>query len=269
VLVALTGCGSLIGVDDLVFDRPEDMVEYTDERANALFIDPREISNADYAAWLAADPAPAVAPQIATACAWNTSYVPGDTAPNGDAASDCTPGRYDWDTASRDTPHRPVSCIDWCDAATYCLGQGKRLCGGIDGETTSIRYDAATGAFVNDIPKSSAWYLACSAGGADAYPYGDVYDASACNGESGDSADVATRPRCEGGYAGAFDLSGNIEEWEDACVDSSTDSACSRRGGAFYSAQIYDPTWLRCDFQLVASRKAMAISIGARCCWEP
>lgn len=261
-LCALAGCSAITGVDDLVFDRPENMVEYGDR----LFIDPTEVSTAQYAAWLATSPPSP--PASDAACAWNTSYMPGDAAPSG-AQSDCKTNGYDFATMLRDKPDHPVACIDWCDAEAYCASQGKRLCGGIHDAAVSVYYDAPTGTFIQDRPMNSAWRLACAGEAGHASPSGDTYDASACNGADGEPRPVGGRARCEGGSPGMFDLSGNVEEWEDACSDASPGAVCARRGGGYYSAQIYDPTWLRCDFVLVGARKDMSSAIGARCCWEP
>lgn len=259
-LTLLVGCGAITGVDDLVFDRPENMIEYEDR----LFIDPTEVTTAEYGAWLATQPVP----PTDAACAWNTSYVPGDNAPTG-STSDCAANGYDFAAMLRDKPDYPVTCIDWCDAAAFCASQGKRLCGGAHGTAISVYYDTATGGFLEDRPMNSAWQRACSGDDARAYPYGATYDASACNGEDGEPRPVGARARCEGGSPGMFDLSGNVEEWEDSCSDDSPGAVCARRGGGYYSAQIYDPTWLRCDFVLVGARKDMSSAIGARCCWEP
>jgi formylglycine-generating enzyme required for sulfatase activity len=265
--VLVGGCSKFLGIDDLAFDRPEGMIEYKDDRAGPLFIDPFEVKNTDYAAWLATDPENATN----ASCAWNTSFLPGDWESNGSAyvPPGCMSPDFVWDNDKADFPNRPVRCIDWCDAAAYCQSQRKKLCGGIAGRPTTIHYDNVAQAFVYDDISSSAWYLACSRGGELAYPYGGTYDADACNATTGVLADVGSRPRCEGGYPGIFDMNGNIEEWGDACVDSSPDSACAQIGGAFYTAQLHDSSWLRCDFLLTISRRAMSASLGVRCCWEP
>jgi len=80
------------------------------------------------------------------------------------------------------------------------------------------------------------------------------------------TVEVATLWDCQssvGGYAGVFDLSGNVWEWEDSC-DEYTDSmnSCRARGGAFYSAADF----LRCDSDGNTDRGFVDYSIGFRCC---
>jgi formylglycine-generating enzyme len=259
-------CNVVIDVGDLAYDLPVGMVEYDDGGGARLFVDPIEVRVRDYADWLAGAPDTA----RGGSCSWNSTFVPGDARPNGPAGQeDCPKNLFDWAWAQAQTPDQPVSCVDWCDASAYCADQGKRLCGGVGGVTIPIEYDAETTLHVNPQPKTSAWYLACSRGGERKYPYGAAYDADACNGESGLLRDARPSGGCEGGYPGLFDMSGNIEEWEDACDSTAPDAACMRRGGGYYTGQIYDETWLGCGFLIAASRKAMASSIGFRCCWEP
>jgi hypothetical protein len=73
----------------------------------------------------------------------------------------------------------------------------------------------------------------------------------ACNGHTfGENITVeaGTIESCQApldsGYAGVFDLSGNVWEWEDSCNgQSGLSDSCHRRGDCFY----YDDD-LRCDF---------------------
>lgn len=258
-------CHLATGLDDAVYDLPPGLVRYDDGKGGALFIDPREVTVEAYAAWLATDPKPA----LSASCAWNTSLVPADMKPNVEGASDCEKNGFDWETAKTDAPRMPVTCVDWCDAFAYCAAHGQELCGSIDGGGVAVLYDDATQAFSIANPNSSAWYLACSHGGERVYPYGDDFDASACDVDRGQPMEAGASPRCVGGYPGLFDMSGNVEEWENACLDGSDNALCIRRGGAFYSAQVYDPTWATCAFALPGARQDMSSAIGFRCCFRP
>ena len=165
--------------------------------------------------------------------------------------------------------HHPVRDVTWCSAHAYCLWAGKRLCG-----------TPGTGASVapKDVADASAdeWFAACSRGGERVYPYGDSFQPDACNvGEAGTvppayregSVPVATMQDCEGGYAGIMDMSGNAEEWENACEATTAGDAgrmdvCLVRGGGFGT-----PTdKLACDGR---GRLFRGNHAGIRCCATP
>jgi len=270
---ALGGCSNVIGLSDLEFDRepsgaggaPPGMVAIDAGEGEAAFIDAREVTVAEYASWLAEGAMPTLG---GARCAFNDSLVPLVPSAGGDA-SNCETDGVDWQADQAQRPDHPVRCIDWCDAAEYCAQHGKRLCGRVGGGTVATSYVADQ--FVIDEPLTSEWYLACSHGGAHPYPYGDTYQPAACNGADGQGPEaVGTRTACEGGYTGLFDMSGNVEEWEDACDPPEAGSgACMRRGGAYYSAQVSDPSWLECGTLLPTSRGAMGTSTGFRCCAGP
>ena len=76
---------------------------------------------------------------------------------------------------------------------------------------------------------TSAWFLACSHGAEQrAYPYGNTFETASCNGCAYEATcgqvvynlttPVGSLASCAGGYPGLFDMSGNVEEWEDACT---------------------------------------------------
>ncbi len=183
------------------------------------------------------------------ACAsWNRSFVPVGW-PSGAGA-------------------QAVSGVNWCMAFMYCAWAGKRLCGSPSGGPVDpLGYDD---------PAKSEWFHACSHNqdGLHTYPYGNAYDTSACNGsdyhDAGQGLPVTSLPSCQGGYPGLFDMSGNINEWEDSCYPSAPDSggptgpndACLVRGGSF----LYKPAELRCDFAVRAPRNFLAGDVGIRCC---
>lgn len=186
-------------------------------------------------------------------CADNTSYVPGTPAANG-----CDPAFY----APATKPNQPVVCVDWCDAVAYCTWAGKRLCGHVGGGTVSPQE------YLD--PTRDQWLAACSAGGARAYPYGNDYDASACNGSGfgkGGLVDVGTLSSCSGGYPGLVDMSGNAWEWEDACKPAADGGIeCHLRGGSYAESTAGK---LRCDSggQVNAeARSFFAGNVGFRCC---
>lgn len=140
-----------------------------------------------------------------------------------------------WPPSSGREAH-PVVGIDWCDAAAYCAWTGARLC------------------------TPAEWMTACM----DAYPYGSSYEAARCNGEQGsDTAPTGSFAGCA--RAGIFDLSGNVEEWIDACADGpgqGQNDLCVARGGAFGSGAAA----LACAAETSSKRSDGDVRRGARCC---
>src|SRR5262249_53109016 len=155
-----------------------------------------EVTNGAYSKFLdaEADAGSLVQPSV---CSWNTSFKPNDPSwPH--------PGEEDF----------PVSLVDWCDAWSYCKWAGKRLCGKIGaGDLADV--------FATD-PARSQWFRACAGptGSASAYPYGDTYEPTRCNGVDNvppQPREVRTYMKCEGFMPGLFDMSGNVYEWIDVC----------------------------------------------------
>ncbi len=183
-------------------------------------IDVTEVTMGQYDAWLATNPA-----------------LPVSTDPNcGYVRSYAEQGLYLAYTGL-DAGHHPVVNVDWCDAYTYCLGVGKRLCGALGGG--AVEYSAGY-----DDENQSQWYRACSSGGTNLYPYGNAYQAAYCDGadfwnEDGSAwqtvavGSLASCVTSTTGYAGAYDLNGNVWEWEDSCSGTGQTAPCHFRGGAF------------------------------------
>ena len=204
-------------------------------------VDSTEVTNAEYAAFLATHPDPAG--QLPY-CSWNTSFAPSTTPP---------PGSDDY----------PVVWVDWCDAYAYCQWAGKRLCGRLGG-------GALAPGGMND-PGEDEWYVACSLAGARTYPYGDAFDPTACNGPEHDAGSVlpaSSLPECVGGTAGVLDMVGNADEWIDSC-ESQTDGDdgglddCERRSGSWEDPSGASQT---CAFHRTGSRDFSDHDVGFRCC---
>jgi sulfatase modifying factor 1 len=210
-------------------------------------IDAYEATNADYATFLSARVDPAIEPPV---CTFNTTFVPSQSWP-----------------PDADSGTRPVEGVNWCDAYAFCAWSGKRLCGSI-----------ADGGVVNSVYQlngdQAEWFRACTAaiggtgpGGYQTYPYADHFDASACNGASydaGGTVAVGQAAGCVGGFAGLHDMSGNVSEWENSCVEQDGGPGrCSWRGGSYADN---DASALRCASTLTGPRTLSAPGMGIRCC---
>jgi formylglycine-generating enzyme required for sulfatase activity len=173
-------------------------------------IDRTEVTEAAYKKLLDVSPLLSEQPQL---CLWNATYKP-----------------VSWPQTP--DPALPAANMDWCDAYAYCRLVGKRLCGRVGGGTNA--FDAAT-------TVNSEWYVACSANGMNAYPYGNAYNGTACVGDEylgaggGSIQPVTSATECVSG--GAYDLAGNVNEFEDACEPGAAadghEDICRTRGGAY------------------------------------
>jgi formylglycine-generating enzyme required for sulfatase activity len=199
-------------------------------------IDSTEVTVGHYRAFLLDSPSTSLQPPF---CDWN-SYTPDP-----------------WPQAPNTLP---VSGVTWCDAYAYCAWAGKRLCGAIDGGSVVFTDQTETD------PNGDQWYRACSHG-AHAYPYGDTYDPSACNGPERDAGPlpVASLSGCQGGYPGLFDMVGNVAEWEDSCgsTDAGRMDTCAIRGGSFLSPSGVEQ---QCGFLGNVEDREFMGDVGIRCC---
>jgi sulfatase modifying factor 1 len=236
--------GGAVGSGGQPGPRGPEMVELV-----GFSIDATEVTRGQYSDFLATQPN--VLSQARRCSEWNGDFVPAYGWPP-------SPGELD----------QPVVGVDWCDAHAFCLWAGKRLCGRIGG--------GALGFDEFDDAAQSQWYWACSLGGLRDYPYGDTYDGTACNGYDlhvGTAVPVGSLPGCCSNDYAVFDLSGNVQEWEDACADSADPSSpprsdqveCRLRGGSFAEN---DKLYLRCQApeRVGTWRHATSTSIGFRCC---
>jgi formylglycine-generating enzyme len=223
------------------------LVEVAAPNAAKYCVDSTEVTNAQYAAFVADSPATA---QQRPECKWNVSFDPA-TSPFCSERTDATV-----------RPNHPIVCVDWCDAVAYCVWAGKRLCGRVGGGTSD--YNGLSDATV------SQWFNACSAQGANTYPYGNVYEPQTCKGgdvaPGGDVVGARTMQGCHGPtapWSAVHDMSGNAQEWEDACESSAgMDDLCRMRGGATGHASAN----LRCDTSSARARNYRDLDIGFRCC---
>jgi formylglycine-generating enzyme len=201
-------------------------------------IDSTEVTTTQYSAFLVAKGSD-TSGQPAE-CAWNTSYTP-----------------LFWPQTGLEL--HPVMGLDWCDARAYCAWAGKRLCGKIGGGAAPFSTPTSATA--------SQWYRACSFSGARTYPYGSGYVAAACQDGSikpAKTVPAGTKLGCEGGYTGLFDMSGEVQEWEDSCDGTSgTGDSCHVRGGMIYDAT---PSDLTCATPRALARNTKNDHTGFRCC---
>lgn len=208
-------------------------------------IDATEVTKGQYDAWLATSPS--LPPSTDVNCGYVTSYGEQGTGYAG-------------------TDHHPVVYVDWCDAHEYCLGVDKRLCGAIGGGSVNFSAGYAD-------PTQSQWYRVCSSGGTNTYPYGNTYEPTTCDGydywndNSGQqTVAVGSLANCvtsATGFAGVYDLSGNVWEWEDSCNGTGQEADCHLRGGSFNGI-----AYLTCSDGSNITRDSVDDRFGFRCCTQ-
>jgi formylglycine-generating enzyme required for sulfatase activity len=216
-------------------------------RVGAFCIDATEVTNGQYAVFWN-ERRQSTSGQISV-CSWNVSFTPDG---GGGAAWPSGPER----------DQRPVVNVDWCDAYAFCEWAGKRLCGRI-GQGSLTRWGDTTDATV------SQWTYACSSGGRLAWPYGNAYNPAACNAErmaatAASLVDVASKPGCRTD-SGVYDLSGNVEEWTDACdATNGPNDLCAVVGASAFHR---NPNDLSCTGSPYPDRRSSQYELrGFRCC---
>lgn len=231
-----TPCGMVRARPDMV------LVPSSDPGAAAYCIDATEVTQADYATFLAAVGVDKKVDGLPPRCALKTtSHLPGN-------GQDCQFNPYQPDDAGK----MPVGCVDWCDAYAFCRWADKHLCGAVGGGTSPDRQRTD--------PAKDEWYRACTNGTTRAYPYGAAFDANACNtGNKGGLMTVPAKTTCEGGVPGLFDMSGNVNEWSDSC----SPGGCVERGGDFGDSEALD---LACTAAVTEPAQTRRFQLGFRCC---
>jgi hypothetical protein len=239
------------GVDSPLEDSPADVTEPdvtpscpgqagpTMVNVGSFCIDSTEVTNSQYADFLAAGPGSGLQP---AECSFNTDYTP----------------TANWPFPSGQDAY-PVTMVNWCDAFAYCAWAGKRLCGNLHGGPL----DPAS---YGD-PTADQRYYACSNGGMQTLPYGSSYVAGACNLDQGGSAAVGSLAGCEGGFSGVFDLVGNVEEWLDSCsATAGANDSCMDGAGSFGFPGSSGEATVTCAFSDSDMRGTTDANVGFRCC---
>ena len=155
--------------------------------------------------------------------------------------ADATAGSAGVDAAS--PPRSAAGVLPWTDvtfaqAAAACDTAGKRLCG------------------------PDLWQESCQDDPAISYPYGPGFEAGACN-AAGDEPSLAVTGesgRCVG-TSGAFDITGNVDEWVDLEIE---DIASAATYGGSYAME--DPSELTCFASRMMPTETTAADLGFRCC---
>ena len=145
--------------------------------------------------------------------------------------------------------------VTYLEATAACAAAGKRLC------------------------TESEWQGVCEGSGQTAYPYGNTYDAAACNGKDYDydcspPIDELLLPTgtpfgCPppgssacASEAGAIDMSGNAREWTSTQVSTSP-STRRVKGGSFNDIR----QGLTCQRSFISFEESLAFpNLGFRCC---
>jgi len=132
----------------------------------------------------------------------------------------------------------PWTALSWTEASDACEAAGKRLCSEAD------------------------WRRACEGLEGRRFPYGDTFDATACNGAGqgrGSPWPTGSGPDCVS-LQGIYDLSGNVHEWVG-------DELGERQRGTLGGNYQSNMTQSACDYALrQEDMAARDVGVGFRCC---
>lgn len=198
--------------------------------SKCLLIDRYEVTQGEYAAFLASDTRPTM-----PGCDWNDDLAP---------SSSCL--------ARAEVAHGddlPAVCLDVCDAAAYCRASGRRLCEAEGGDAGPLGRHEWIRACTNDEKTTQ-------------YPYPGDGVVGRCNVPGAQATEPGEHPTCVN-QSGVADLSGNVAEWTLPCEGSGPRASCYARGGSFIDPTIASA---RCTSHLALDAETRAPYLGFRCC---
>jgi len=238
-----SGSGGTGGGEPCVHpEAPLDTVGIRDRTGTCIWVDKFEVSRDEYEAFRKAG----ASPLSYAKCSWNSTF---DGPEKKQGAVPCT-GPGEIGDAGALPGDAPVTCVDWCDAKSFCVFSMKELC---------------TGTY--NKPKEGVWYDACSSNDKNDYPYAGTYQSTVCNDDSVIAktlVSVGSRKQCVT-PSGLFDMTGNAAEWVDACNGDTQTDTCDIRGGSFN-----DNSGLAMCGGSVGLKKEVGLgTLGFRCCWTP
>jgi formylglycine-generating enzyme len=209
-------------------------------RADSCYwIDTTEVTEGQYAAYLAANPTP------------RTDALCSEP-PEVDA--ECL-GRAPVDDGSK----LPMTCVDWCDADAFCRWAGKMLC---EDSFTAIE---------PELSNKSDFVFACKKeSGTNSTPYGPNCGQQACTVSGAAPIEAGTTLECwvqadDEKMTNVHDLIGNVEEWTQSCRSTDPTSDCTVRGGSF---RRFDARAC-CVQKTELFRRRRLPTLGFRCCAYP
>jgi sulfatase modifying factor 1 len=217
-------------------------------------IDSTEVTNAQYNRFLDATGGGSETGGQGARCGWNATFAPSTSS---GPALNLDPARA----------KRAVVGVDWCDAFAFCRWAGKRLCGSI-AKLPSPNYAAAS-----DVVDGQ-WMYACTGGGRYMYPYKSDTFMKVCNTEHATAdilfvEDVHSREKCQGGFDGIYDMSGNVDEWVDACdpkTGNGSSDDCAVVGQSLFRDKMPDVDFTCTGSVYAATRVERHQTLGFRCC---
>lgn len=126
---------------------------------------------------------------------------------------------------------------------------------------TPVQAEAACRLVGKRLCTEAEWQAACGGASNFAFPYGNAYNSTACNGlDLGRNSigNTGSFSACQGGYPGLWDMSGNVYEF-------ATNGAVIRaKGGSFRSGS--GSGLLRCNTGFDWTSGGPDAVVGFRCC---